>query len=74
MAISDLAETVTPHESALVHITADADDTPLAGILPHGDIPAISQYRFFLCIHGNHQLVVIDLSSATLIIYLPQLL
>ena len=58
---SYLPETVTPYETALVHIAIDTHDTPLARVLPHGDIPAVGQYRLFVRVHRYHQLVVVDL-------------
>ena len=72
MAEADFAEAMTPHETAFVHIAVDTHDTPLACVLPHGDIPAIGQYRLFLCIHRNHQLIVINLTQQMLVVEVPE--
>ena len=47
------------HQTTLVHIAVDTDNTSLARILPGNDIPLVRQYRLFVRIHRYHQLVVV---------------
>ena len=72
MSESYFPEAVTPHETALVHIAADTHDTPFARVLPHSDIPAVGQYRFFLRVHRNHQLIVVDLTQQMLVVEIAE--
>ena len=72
MSEPDFPEAVAPHETALVHIAADTHDTPFTRVLPHGDIPAVGQHGFFLRIHRNHQLIVIDLTQQMLVVEIAE--
>ena len=69
---SDFAEAMTPHKPTFVHKAADAYDTSLAGVLPHRDITSIGQHGFFLRIHRNHQLVVVNLSQQMLVVEIAE--
>ena len=65
---SYVAQTMPAHEPALVNIALDPDDTPFAGVLPHGDVPAVIQHRFLLGVHRDHQLIVIELAKKMLVV------
>ena len=68
MSESDFSEFVAPHETALVHIAVYSVEPALTRILPHFEIPTISQYRDALRILGNHQLVAVELAQQIVII------
>ena len=68
MSIPYLTQPVTPHEARLVNVAVDADDAPLAGVLPHGDVALVCQHRFVLRIHGNHQLIVVKTTNQMLVV------
>ena len=72
MSESDFPEAVTSHKTAFVHIAADTHNTTLARVLPHSDIPAVGQYRFFLRVHRNHQLIVVDLTQQMLVVEIAE--
>lgn len=57
-----------PHEARLIYISVDAVDMPLAGILPHGNVSLISEYRLLARILGNHYQVTVKFSQKMLVV------
>lgn len=68
MSESDFSELVAAHEAAFVNIAVYSVEPALTRILPHFEIPTISQYRYAFCILGNHQLVAVEFAQQIVII------
>ena len=62
MAETDLAEGMVAEEARLVHIAVYADDAALSSVLPHSDVATVGQHGLLILVHGNHQLVVVELA------------
>ena len=56
------------HKAALVHVAANARYASLTRILPHGNLAVVGNNGFFVCVHGNHDFVVVNLTLQMLII------
>ena len=67
----DVAQSMLSHETTLIDITADTHDTSFTCILPHRDIPPVVKHRFLGCVHGNHQLIVVELAQQVLVVEIP---
>ena len=65
---SDFSQSVSAHESALIHVSVHAVELPLTRILPHLEIPAVSEHRFSLGVLGNHQLVAVQFAQQVTIV------
>ena len=68
MAEAYLAKAMVSHKAALIHIATDTRNASLTSILPHGNLAVVSDYGFFVCVHGNHDFVVVNLTLQMLII------
>ena len=62
MAKADFAKGMITEEARFVHIAVHTDDAALSCILPHGDVTAVGQHGLLILIHGNHQLVAVELA------------
>ena len=65
---SDFSQSVSAHESALVHVSVHAVELSLTRILPHLEIPAVSEHRFSLGVLGNHQLVAVQFAQQVTVV------
>lgn len=68
MSESDFSQSVSTHESALVHVSVHAVESSLTRVLPHLEIPAVSEHRLSLGVLGNHQLVAVQFAQQVIIV------
>ena len=68
MAEPDLAQVMVPHKTTLVHIATNAGYAALTRILPHRNLAVVGHNGFFVCVHGNHNLVVVNLALQMLVV------
>ena len=60
---SDFSQSVSTHESALINVSVHAVELSLTRVLPHLEIPAVSEHRLSLGVLGNHQLVAVQFAQ-----------
>ena len=60
MSESDLSEPVLSHESAFIDIAVHAVEPSLSGVLPHLEVPAVSEHGLTLGVLRYHELVVVE--------------
>lgn len=65
---SDFSQSVSTHESALIHVSVHAVELSLTRVLPHFEIPAVSEYRHSLGVLSNHQLVAVQFAQQVIIV------
>ena len=65
---SDFSQSVSTHESALIHVSVHAVELSLTRVLPHFEIPAVSEHRLSLGVLGNHQLVTVQFAQQVIIV------
>ena len=68
MAEPDLSQTMVPHKATLVHIATDTCYITFTCILPHRNLTVVGNNGLVFCIHGNHDLVVINLALQMLVV------
>ena len=65
---SDFSQSVSTHESALIHVSVHAVELSLTRVLPHFEVPAVSEYRHSLGVLSNHQLVAVQFAQQVIIV------
>lgn len=71
MPVTNLAQTVPPHQAAFVHIGIDAVDSALGRVLPNDIVALIAKHRRLVGIHGDHEFVVVNLPGKILVVEIP---
>ncbi len=69
---ADFTERVVAHETTLVNIAVDTDYATFRSILPHGIVAIVSQHGSIVSIHGDHQLIVVNLTLKMLVIEIAE--
>lgn len=68
MSESDLSEPVLSHESAFIDIAVHAVEPSLSGVLPHLEIPAVSEHGLTLGVLRYHELVAVELAQQVVVV------
>ena len=56
------------HKSAFIYIAVYTVESSLSGILPHLNIPAITEHRLSLGVLGYHDLVAVELAEQVVVV------
>ena len=68
MSESYFSQSVSAHESALVHIAIDAVEPSLTGILPHLDVSTILEHWLALGVLGYHDFVAVQFAEQVVVV------
>ena len=68
MSESDLSEPVLSHESAFIDIAVHAVEPSLSGVLPHLEVPAVSERGLTLGVLRYHELVAVELAQQVVVV------
>ena len=68
MSESDLSEPVLSHESAFIDIAVHAVEPSLSGVLPHLEVPAVSEHGLTLGVLRYHELVAVELAQQVVVV------
>lgn len=65
---SYLSQFVVSHKPAFVNVSFDAVEATFAGVLPHGDVSLVFQFRFTLGILRYHDKVSVQFACQMLVV------